>query len=492
MKTRLILLFIFLSHLATGQVTPSADWDTLLRRTTGKGLSQNDYSNSEKDLLRAKPDTNQIRLIAPVRSVNGKFGVVVLSKADIGLGNVPNTDATKAANIIQTASLQFVSDIEKATWNSVGTAKANLTGTNSFFGKNTFGGSFDASSGSGYDISALDFAADFQARASAEPYRFFAARFMPTLIAPGGGLPSSGRAFSMYAKGTVLLGGSIEPDSSLQYDIGTTTNKIGTIYAGALNTGSISVSGAFATASIKTAYYTPLTRYETNFLSNAGLRIGTVHDNGFYNFGPSNTLPSYRVNVEGDVNATGALRSVNVITSGTTTHNDAVTINKSASGSSLVINAGPGSGGGTFGLHINGSTGSQSGGIKFNQTSSTGVNVMQFSNTSGLIAQWWNGSSGDAYAPNALGLQAVKGNLDIGLYESGKSFRIGTAIGMTTPPFIVEPVNGNVTAGSVKVATGGYSGIGPGNSTTAPAGTLVFSGGHALMSDGSNWKQLDN
>lgn len=51
-------------------------------------------------------------------TVNGKTGATItLTKADIGLGNVPNTDATNPANITQSASYRFVSDTEKAAWN---------------------------------------------------------------------------------------------------------------------------------------------------------------------------------------------------------------------------------------------------------------------------------------------------------------------------------------------------------------------------------------
>lgn len=41
-----------------------------------------------------------------------------VSPNDIGLGNVPNVDATDPANIIQTSSYRFVSDTEKSTWNA--------------------------------------------------------------------------------------------------------------------------------------------------------------------------------------------------------------------------------------------------------------------------------------------------------------------------------------------------------------------------------------
>lgn len=51
-----------------------------------------------------------------VVSVNGQTGAVVLDATDIGLGNVPNVDATNPANIVQTSSYRFVTDAEKATY----------------------------------------------------------------------------------------------------------------------------------------------------------------------------------------------------------------------------------------------------------------------------------------------------------------------------------------------------------------------------------------
>jgi len=41
-----------------------------------------------------------------------------LVKSDVGLGNVPNVDATVASNITQDATHRFVTDTEKTTWNS--------------------------------------------------------------------------------------------------------------------------------------------------------------------------------------------------------------------------------------------------------------------------------------------------------------------------------------------------------------------------------------
>lgn len=40
-----------------------------------------------------------------------------LTKSDVGLGNVPNVDATNPSNIIQDANHRFVTDTEKTTWN---------------------------------------------------------------------------------------------------------------------------------------------------------------------------------------------------------------------------------------------------------------------------------------------------------------------------------------------------------------------------------------
>jgi hypothetical protein len=44
--------------------------------------------------------------------------LLALSKADVGLNNVPNIDATNPANISQSSTYRFVSDTEKATWNA--------------------------------------------------------------------------------------------------------------------------------------------------------------------------------------------------------------------------------------------------------------------------------------------------------------------------------------------------------------------------------------
>jgi hypothetical protein len=64
---------------------------------------------------------NWVKVIAPfspVLSVNGQIGNVILTKTDIGLGNVPDVDATNPANITQTTNYRFVTDLQINTWNA--------------------------------------------------------------------------------------------------------------------------------------------------------------------------------------------------------------------------------------------------------------------------------------------------------------------------------------------------------------------------------------
>ena len=78
------------------------------------------------------------------------------TKGDIGLGNVPNADATNPANITQSASYRFVTDTEKATWNAKQNALTNpITGTGTanylpkFTGSGTLGDSVVSQTASG-------------------------------------------------------------------------------------------------------------------------------------------------------------------------------------------------------------------------------------------------------------------------------------------------------------------------------------------------------
>lgn len=71
-------------------------------KVAGKGLSTNDYTTTEKSKLASIADGAQVNSVI---SVAGRTGVVVLSKADVGLSNVDNTsDANKpVSSATQTA-----------------------------------------------------------------------------------------------------------------------------------------------------------------------------------------------------------------------------------------------------------------------------------------------------------------------------------------------------------------------------------------------------
>ncbi|MBN8665802.1 MAG: hypothetical protein J0L83_14570 [Chitinophagales bacterium] len=64
--------------------------------------------------------------VPDTRTINGAplSANITLTKTDVGLSNVPNTDATNPANISQSSSYRFVTDTEKSTWN----AKQNALG----------------------------------------------------------------------------------------------------------------------------------------------------------------------------------------------------------------------------------------------------------------------------------------------------------------------------------------------------------------------------
>ena len=58
-----------------------------------------------------------------VASINGRTGVITLTKADVGLNNVVNVDTTTTSNITDSADKRFVSDAQKAVLD-------NTSGTN--------------------------------------------------------------------------------------------------------------------------------------------------------------------------------------------------------------------------------------------------------------------------------------------------------------------------------------------------------------------------
>jgi hypothetical protein len=61
-----------------------------------------------------------------------------VTKTQVGLGNVPDVDATDPANISQSASYRFVTDTEKSTWNSKEPAISSGTTSQYWRGDKTF------------------------------------------------------------------------------------------------------------------------------------------------------------------------------------------------------------------------------------------------------------------------------------------------------------------------------------------------------------------
>ena len=80
-------------------------------KVSGKGLSQNDYTNVDKTKLAGIQAGAQVNTVT---SVAGKTGAVTLNKSDVGLGNVDNTsDANKPiSNATQTALNLKVDKVE--------------------------------------------------------------------------------------------------------------------------------------------------------------------------------------------------------------------------------------------------------------------------------------------------------------------------------------------------------------------------------------------
>lgn len=116
-----------------GRVTGSsnADYATNSTVTTGLATKENtitgsgnalDYFTGNKTFA-ALPDqsaTNEIQnlsLAGTSLGISGGTGVT-LAASNVGLGNVPNVDATNPANITQSASYRFTTDAEKTSWNN--------------------------------------------------------------------------------------------------------------------------------------------------------------------------------------------------------------------------------------------------------------------------------------------------------------------------------------------------------------------------------------
>ena len=79
-------------------------------------------------LLSSSQSTTLAAAVPNTRTVNGMAlsSNVTLGKADVGLGNVPNVDATQAGNITQDSTHRFATDAEKTTWNAKASAVSHF------------------------------------------------------------------------------------------------------------------------------------------------------------------------------------------------------------------------------------------------------------------------------------------------------------------------------------------------------------------------------
>jgi hypothetical protein len=137
-----------LQGIATGaEVNVQADWNAV----SGDSFIQNkptiptainqltedsthrSVTDTEKSTWNAKQNALGFTAVPNTRTVAGHAlsSDVTVSKTDVGLGNVPNTDCTVASNITQSSTYRFVTDAEKSTWSgkqdALGFTAENIT-----------------------------------------------------------------------------------------------------------------------------------------------------------------------------------------------------------------------------------------------------------------------------------------------------------------------------------------------------------------------------
>lgn len=155
---------------------------------------------------------------------------------------------------------------------------------------------------------------------------------------------------------------------------------------------------------------------------------------------------------------------------------------------------------GAFGfkaLNIEGTSGQSgaSGGIAFRNATPAGATPLSFANNAGTYFQMWGGGTTNTTSPDSMLFQFVKGNADVAIYEANKLFRISSG----TPNagavyFTVNPVNGNVNAGAVKISNGGYTTATDNATTPIPVegvGTIAYANNQLLVWTGTKWEQLN-
>ena len=92
-------------------------------KVSGKQLSTNDYTTTEKNKLTGIETGAQKNTIT---SVQGRTGAVTVSKSDVGLGNVNNVAITQA-QVTKINELNYTRALTEAQYNALSTAEKNRT-----------------------------------------------------------------------------------------------------------------------------------------------------------------------------------------------------------------------------------------------------------------------------------------------------------------------------------------------------------------------------
>lgn len=104
------------TKVVTISLNDTATTTTVLTKVTLAAGDKLEYTDVNG--WRVIDSTGALKQSSGVSSVNGYTGAVTLTKSDVGLSAVPNTDATNPANIIQTSSYRFVTDTQISNFQS--------------------------------------------------------------------------------------------------------------------------------------------------------------------------------------------------------------------------------------------------------------------------------------------------------------------------------------------------------------------------------------
>ena len=103
--------------------TDITNWNNKVDKVSGKQLSTNDYTTTEKNKLAGIEAGAQKNTIT---SVQGRTGAVTISKSDVGLGSVNNVAITQA-QVTKLNELSYTRALTQAQYNALTTTEKNRT-----------------------------------------------------------------------------------------------------------------------------------------------------------------------------------------------------------------------------------------------------------------------------------------------------------------------------------------------------------------------------